>query len=189
MSKSSSKYRYLPAAAGVLVSLGGLGVIGGVQLASGSTSPSSVADRHLDLAANRGTGRTHAPVDLAAPSVVEAAGTSVLAAIVPPSTTLPPSTTTTAPRASTATAAAAGTGHVQTGGASYYAYKSGGCAHRSIPKGTVVHVTNVANGKSTTCVVNDRGPFVGGRIIDLDTSVFRQVASTSSGVFQARITW
>ena len=77
----------------------------------------------------------------------------------------------------------------QSGQASYYAYKPGGCAHKSIPKGTVVTVTNVATDKSTTCVVNDRGPFVAGRIIDLDTRVFTQLASTSGGVFRARISW
>jgi len=77
----------------------------------------------------------------------------------------------------------------QSGIASYYLFKPGGCAHKSLPKGTVVTVTNNANGKSTTCTVNDRGPFIAGRIIDLDTRVFKQLASTSSGVFTARITW
>jgi hypothetical protein len=40
-------------------------------------------------------------------------------------------------------------------------------AHRSIPFGTKVRVTNRANGKSATVRINDRGPFSGGRIIDL----------------------
>ena len=77
----------------------------------------------------------------------------------------------------------------QAGGASYYDFKPGGCAHKSLPKGTVVTVTNMSNGKSTICTVNDRGPFIAGRIIDLETRVFKQVASTSAGVFNARITW
>jgi rare lipoprotein A len=52
-----------------------------------------------------------------------------------------------------------------------------------------VTVTNLANGKSTTCVINDRGPYVAGRIIDMDTTIFSRIASTSQGVVQVRITW
>jgi len=40
-------------------------------------------------------------------------------------------------------------------------------AHRSVPFGTMVRVTNRANGKSVVVRINDRGPFTGGRIIDL----------------------
>ncbi|MGA7739189.1 MAG: septal ring lytic transglycosylase RlpA family protein, partial [Pseudolabrys sp.] len=40
-------------------------------------------------------------------------------------------------------------------------------AHRSIPFGTKVRVTNRANGKSAIVRINDRGPFSGGRIIDV----------------------
>src|SRR5262245_52628273 len=40
-------------------------------------------------------------------------------------------------------------------------------AHRTLPFGTKVRVTNVGNGRSVTVRVNDRGPFVRGRIIDL----------------------
>jgi rare lipoprotein A len=78
----------------------------------------------------------------------------------------------------------------QEGGASWYRYKAGTCAHRTLPKGTVVTVTNLANGKSATCTVADRGPFVGGRIIDLDRSVFLAIAeSPGQGVLRVRIEW
>jgi rare lipoprotein A len=50
-------------------------------------------------------------------------------------------------------------------------------------------VTNLATGASTTCVVADRGPFVAGRVIDLDRSVFEQLAPLSAGVINVRITW
>ena len=40
-------------------------------------------------------------------------------------------------------------------------------AHRTLPFGTKVRVTNVGNGKSVVVIVNDRGPFVRGRIVDL----------------------
>lgn len=78
----------------------------------------------------------------------------------------------------------------QEGGASWYHYKPGTCAHRSLPKGTVVKVTNLENGQSVNCTVADRGPFVGGRIIDLDRSVFMAIAdSPGQGVLRVRIEW
>jgi rare lipoprotein A len=40
-------------------------------------------------------------------------------------------------------------------------------AHRTLPFGTLVRVTNHSNGRSVTVRINDRGPFVNGRIIDL----------------------
>jgi rare lipoprotein A len=53
----------------------------------------------------------------------------------------------------------------------------------------VVHVTNLANGATTTCTVEDRGPYEGGRIIDLSEATFSQIASPSQGVIQVRINW
>jgi hypothetical protein len=76
------------------------------------------------------------------------------------------------------------------GGASWYRYKAGTCAHRTIRKGTVVKVTNVATGQTATCTVADRGPFIAGRIIDLDRSVFLAIAqSPGQGVVRVRIEW
>jgi rare lipoprotein A (peptidoglycan hydrolase) len=103
------------------------------------------------------------------------------AAAAPSSTT-----TTTRPRSTTTTTSASNT---QTGGASWYDYRSGECAHQMIPKGTVVTVTNLANGATTTCVVTDRGPYEDNRIIDLDRGTFDQIADSSQGVIQVRITW
>jgi len=81
------------------------------------------------------------------------------------------------------------TGGSQEGGASWYHHKPGTCAHRTLPKGTVVKVTNLATGQSATCTVADRGPFVAGRIIDLDRSVFVAIASGNQGVVRVRIEW
>jgi rare lipoprotein A len=53
----------------------------------------------------------------------------------------------------------------------------------------VVTVTNLANGASTTCTVNDRGPYGPGRIIDLDREVFAQLADPAVGVIDVVITW
>jgi rare lipoprotein A len=52
-----------------------------------------------------------------------------------------------------------------------------------------VTVKNLANGATTTCKVEDRGPYQGGRIIDLSEATFSQIASPSDGVIQVRISW
>jgi hypothetical protein len=89
-----------------------------------------------------------------------------------------------------APAGPSGPGGQQEGGASWYRYKAGTCAHRTLPKGTVVKVTNVASGKTASCTVADRGPFIAGRIIDLDRTVFLAVAdSPGQGVIRVRIEW
>jgi len=48
-------------------------------------------------------------------------------------------------------------------------------AHRTLPFGAVLRVTNLNNGKQTEVRVNDRGPFVGNRIIDLSLSAARAI--------------
>ena len=52
-------------------------------------------------------------------------------------------------------------------------YPPDGCAHQTLPFGTVVTVTNHNTGGTTFCIVSDRGPFGAGRIIDLDDDVVR----------------
>ncbi|MDB4979203.1 MAG: rare lipoprotein [Candidatus Peribacteria bacterium] len=58
-------------------------------------------------------------------------------------------------------------------------------AHRTFPQNTIVKVTNVANGKSVTVRINDRGPFVEGRDMDLSKAAFYSIAD-KSGVMNAR---
>jgi rare lipoprotein A len=79
--------------------------------------------------------------------------------------------------------------HSQTGQASWYSAPTGTCAHPSLPFGTVVSVTDTANGKSTTCTVEDRGPYAGDRILDLSQDTFSQLAPTDDGVIDVRIGW
>ena len=55
-------------------------------------------------------------------------------------------------------------------------------AHRYLPFGTRLRVTNKYNGKSVIVRVNDRGPFVSGRGLDLSYAAFSKIASPSSGV-------
>ena len=82
-----------------------------------------------------------------------------------------------------------GRGRSQTGKASWYEIHNGTCAHVTLPKGTMVRVVNVANDKEVTCRVADRGPFLQGRIIDLDLQSFEQIAGRSQGVVDVRISW
>jgi hypothetical protein len=79
--------------------------------------------------------------------------------------------------------------HVNEGGASWYGAPSGTCAHRTLPFGTTLTVTNLANGRTTTCRVSDRGPYIRGRIVDLSRDRFAALASTSQGVIPVRIGW
>jgi rare lipoprotein A len=83
----------------------------------------------------------------------------------------------------------------QTGNASWYnaSYHNTNpwiCAHMTLPKGTVLTVTDTNNGKSITCEVGDRGPYGGdNRILDLSEYAFSQLASPSSGVIPVKISW
>ena len=60
-------------------------------------------------------------------------------------------------------------------------------AHRSLPFGTRVKVTNLRNGRSVIVRINDRGPFIRGRIMDLSLGAAQVVGLTASGV--ARISY
>ena len=55
-------------------------------------------------------------------------------------------------------------------------------AHKTLPFDTMVRVTNTANGKTVDVRINDRGPFVDGRCIDLSTAAFDTIADESAGV-------
>ena len=92
--------------------------------------------------------------------------------------------------------------YVQEGKASFYSdkfigkYTASGkkydpvqltAAHLTLPFGTKLKVTNLANGKWVVVEINDRGPFVRGRIIDLSKEAARRIEMTAEGVAQVRI--
>jgi len=56
-----------------------------------------------------------------------------------------------------------------------------------LPFGARVRVTNIDNGESVIVKINDRGPFVEGRIIDLSRSAFAEIADTQLGVIDVEI--
>lgn len=60
-------------------------------------------------------------------------------------------------------------------------------AHRTLPFGTKVRVTNLRNGRSVIVRVNDRGPFVGQRIADLSQAAAADIGMMRRGVARARI--
>jgi rare lipoprotein A len=92
------------------------------------------------------------------------------------------------------TSMASSGGHSFSGMASYYGNESGSrtasgqhfnqnamtCAHRSLPFGTKLRVTH--GGSSVIVTVNDRGPFVRGRVLDLSTGAARAIGLTGAGV-------
>jgi rare lipoprotein A len=90
----------------------------------------------------------------------------------------------------------------ESGKASYYADKFDGhktasgavfnqhkltAAHKTLPFGTKVKVTNLSNGKTVKVRINDRGPFVEGRIIDLSKKAAQKIALTTAGVAEVEI--
>jgi len=60
-------------------------------------------------------------------------------------------------------------------------------AHRTLPFETMVRVTNLNNGKTTTVRITDRGPFVDNRIIDLSQAAAREIESIGPGIVPVRI--
>lgn len=90
----------------------------------------------------------------------------------------------------------------QTGKASFYADKFEGsptasgekyrhakltAAHKTLPFGTKVRVTNIANNQSVDVVVNDRGPYVDGRVIDLSKSAAEKLGFINQGLAEVKI--
>lgn len=55
-------------------------------------------------------------------------------------------------------------------------------AHKTLPFGTTVVVRNVDNGKSVQVTINDRGPFIKGRIIDLSRAAFAKIENINKGI-------
>jgi rare lipoprotein A len=93
-------------------------------------------------------------------------------------------------------------GFEQTGRASWYGKQHHGqktasgdvydmhkltAAHRTLPFGTRLLVTDVATGRSVEVLVNDRGPFLGGRIIDLSYAAAEQLDALRAGTFRVKL--
>jgi hypothetical protein len=83
------------------------------------------------------------------------------------------------------------TGNETAGQATWYATPWGGLTAASpwLPFGTAVTVTDLGTGNAVTVIINDRGPFSPGRIIDLSPAAFAALAPLSRGVLHVRITF
>ena len=75
----------------------------------------------------------------------------------------------------------------KTANGEFYKHELSTAAHRTLPFGARVKVTNLENGKSVVVNINDRGPFAKGRVIDLSKSAFSAIGSTSAGIINVRI--
>ena len=60
-------------------------------------------------------------------------------------------------------------------------------AHRTLPFGTVVRVTNTESGRAAEVTINDRGPFVAGRILDLSRAAAEKLGAVGPGVIPVRL--
>ena len=93
-------------------------------------------------------------------------------------------------------------GHIQNGIASYshdslhgnktangeiYNKRRLSAAHKSLPLGTKVRVTKLSNGKSIIVRINDRGPFIKGRIIDLSRRAAKDLGIIHSGIAKVKV--
>lgn len=92
--------------------------------------------------------------------------------------------------------------YFQTGNASFYGGKWHGrktangeifdtykltAAHKTLPFGTRVRVTNLSNGKSVIVRINNRGPYSKGRVIDLSQAAFSKIENMSKGVTKVKL--
>ena len=93
----------------------------------------------------------------------------------------------TAHASASARAESAGAGDGTVGIASYYNVAGLTAAHRTLPFGTRVRVTNTANGRSVVVRIADRGPFIRGRSIDLSAGAARAIGMTGAGVARVRM--
>jgi rare lipoprotein A len=144
---------------------------------------------------------------VSAPSQPTAASPDTIESTKRATDTEPPATPATpppspSPKRSKPPQTPAPTGYMEEGNASWYGVPFNGrrasngeiydmykltAAHRTLPFETMVRVTNLNNGKSTTVRITDRGPFVDNRIIDLSLAAAREIESIGPGVVPVRV--
>lgn len=180
------------AAVGVVLAVGG--TVGAVQLTSGEAATPVVADTvpaAVSPSATTSPSATASPTASPSPTVTASPKATRSAQAASRARTR---TATPKPSATTKKAAPKST-VVDSGscGASFYdegQLTANGetfnpdaltAAHKTLPFNTRVRVTNPDNGKSVTVRINDRGPFIEGRCLDLSRAAFESIASVSLG--------
>jgi rare lipoprotein A len=156
--------------------------------------PSCVALGAVALALSAAQAQTAASAPAVTPTPTAPAVTPTAPVAAP---ALPAPTTMPAPAAPAVAAADATQGKVAHYGAKFNGRKTASgevfnsnamtMAHKTLPFGTRVKVTNVANGKSVVVRVNDRGPSTPDRVGDLTTGAARKIGMTKAGVVEAKL--
>jgi rare lipoprotein A len=172
---------------------------------SGSASEATATTRSVATSASPSSDRTQERADRSEVRVTEAplSTPSEVPTTTPPTeaaTTKPPAKPTTKPPAPP-TPPAGGGSVVDSGSCKASFYTDQGslmangkpfdvnqlwAAHKTLKFGTVVKVTNTANGKSVNVTIFDRGPFTPGRCLDLTPRAFDSIASRSAGVITVK---
>jgi hypothetical protein len=159
---------------------------------TGPESPLTL-ERTTTTAPSSTTTEAPASTTSEAPAATTTAAPTTTTTVATTTTTTVATTTTAAPTTTTAAPQVQAAPNSESGQATWYrqppSYAPGGCAHKTLPFGTVVTITSHRDGKQATCTVSDRGPYGAGRIIDLDDDVFVQLAPLSTGVIHVTITW
>jgi rare lipoprotein A len=186
--------RSLPLLAGTAVvavitgtTVAALGLSPASHTANAAQPPASASDR-TQVRADRGQQRVTPAVEVTPSATPSAVPTSAS----PSPSASPSKTASKAPKPPAGDGAVVGTGSCQ---ASFYtdegSHTANGeifhtadftAAHKSLAFNTKVRVTNVQNGKSVVVRINDRGPFVAGRCLDLTPAAFNTISSTGAGV-------
>lgn len=192
----------LAAAAAATIALGTIGVISMTnddtadQLDVVATGPERTAPER----ANRADRPSSSPSATASPSASPTKSPPASPRAEPSKTVPPPAPVPRkpAPRSASPTPEPTADPSAPSCGASYYdtgettangePFDPNGltAAHKTFAFNTKVRVTNTANGKSVVVRINDRGPFVDGRCLDLARGAFERIASLSSGVITVR---
>jgi rare lipoprotein A (peptidoglycan hydrolase) len=163
--------------------------VAGGQMLYGGTSPSQLV--RFESTPTTTTTTTTMPTTVT-PAPPPPSTTTTTA---PPSPALqvaarPTAAPTVAPATTTEAPAPAVTTDAERGQATWYAAAPAGmCASPTLPFGTVVTVTNVGTGASTTCTVDDREQAGYPRVVDMSPSGFAQLADPSEGVVDVTISW
>jgi rare lipoprotein A len=155
--------------------------------ANAASTPSVDPSREAAERAARDAERSESPAPLPSESPSASPSPSPSPTRSPsPSRKPSPSRTTEAGGGNVTTSGSCGASYYDTGSrtANGESFNPDGitAAHKTLPFNTQVRVTNRANGKSVTVRINDRGPFVSNRCLDLSRGAFKEIASLSAGV-------
>jgi len=176
----SRPHAIVPATALCIVAVTGMALAICAPSSAGAETPALFADRWWPGSEHRATRRVLPPVELSLASAhSEPAGPHPVVAM----RTDPPSSRT---RAADGLASFYGSG-TRTASGERFNPRDLTAAHRTLPFGTRVRVTNLSSGRSVTVRVNDRGPFIPGRVIDVSQAAAEELGMVGRGVTKVKL--